>query len=609
MNRLVFKAYRAAAALLCLVVSWSAVVSGVFAQVKTDAEGKPAYPQEYHDSLKGGFKKGPGFRLIGPKAEQCVKFEPAGVRLTLPAGFPGPRPNTGFFTGIGVKGDFEITVRFEILHEPEPRDAGMQTRFTLTAHLNKSRLYQATLSRQVVQQVGPSYLTWVTRRPENAEIETDMNVLPSKARTGQLRLVRAGAVVAYYAVEGDGDFALLQKYPVGSEDLQDVRLVGITGDARAALDVRFTDLRIRAQALTNLPEEGPEPLAESPAKEKVEPTLDKAPPRKEYPQEYYHSFKGNPEKPAAITLFGPDAPQCVQFEPDGLRIRLPAGFAGVRRGNGVTVGVSAKGDFEITVGFEVLQEPAPADAGEATRLTVDVGLERKKNHVAALSRVTWEADTPHYRAHVSLPSDAGGNKPTQGRPFPARARTGRLRLVRNGAVVSYFVSEAGSNEFRLLQQYRLGATELENVRIVGRTGGPRAALDVRVTDFRIRADWLSETSRPAPAARENALAEASNPPSPSPEQVRKVPWSLIGAGSLLAVLPVAACLFLYFRRRARNQPETALVAAPREQPSRASSSISLECSGCGKQLKARRTLAGKKIQCPSCNRTVLIPGT
>src|SRR5438128_1359944 len=41
--------------------------------------------------LKGTPENRHGLTMIGPDAEQCVTFEPGGVRLTLPAGYEGAR--------------------------------------------------------------------------------------------------------------------------------------------------------------------------------------------------------------------------------------------------------------------------------------------------------------------------------------------------------------------------------------------------------------------------------------------------------------------------------------------------------------------------------------
>jgi hypothetical protein len=78
-------------------------------------------------------------------------------------------------------------------------------------------------------------------------------------------------------------------------------------------------------------------------------------PDKKYATEYHHSFKGEAPNPADFEKMGPDSAECVKFEPDGLRITLPAGVAGSRPGTGVVTGFGVHGDFEITIGYEILQ--------------------------------------------------------------------------------------------------------------------------------------------------------------------------------------------------------------------------------------------------------------
>jgi hypothetical protein len=65
----------------------------------------------------------------------------------------------------------------------------------------------------------------------------------------RLRLLRTGAVLAYESAEGDGDFVRHREDPFGAENLTKVRCVATTGAADAELDVRVTDLRIRAESL------------------------------------------------------------------------------------------------------------------------------------------------------------------------------------------------------------------------------------------------------------------------------------------------------------------------------------------------------------------------
>jgi hypothetical protein len=69
-----------------------------------------------------------------------------------------------------------------------------------------------------------------------------------------LRYVRAGPDLYYGLAEGaDGPFKFLAKFPFGSEDLRELRIIASTGGDSAALDVRVTDLRIRADGIPNMP--------------------------------------------------------------------------------------------------------------------------------------------------------------------------------------------------------------------------------------------------------------------------------------------------------------------------------------------------------------------
>src|SRR5262245_2303176 len=106
--------------LIVLLVAAAPSGAALWVQAQQADVSGSKHLREHYVSLKGDLKKGPAFRLAGPQADQCVKLEPAGMRLTLPKGFAGIRPDTGLFTGIGVKGDFEISVHFEIQHFPGP---------------------------------------------------------------------------------------------------------------------------------------------------------------------------------------------------------------------------------------------------------------------------------------------------------------------------------------------------------------------------------------------------------------------------------------------------------------------------------------------------------
>ena len=217
-------------------------------------EKKSEPGQEVHLPLKGTPAKEPSWALIGPDADQFVKFEPEGLRISLPLGHPGERPNTGLRTECSSKGDFEITASYEIIREPDEATAGKRaTRIQLLAFLDSPTGNYAGFTRRVAAEGGTQFTTWTQFRTDTGKKLGKFNPYPAAAQTGRLRLVRSGSTLAYYAAEGpDGEFKFLQQYLFSPEDLKEIHLVGSTGGPEALLDFRVSDLRVRSGDLTDV---------------------------------------------------------------------------------------------------------------------------------------------------------------------------------------------------------------------------------------------------------------------------------------------------------------------------------------------------------------------
>ena len=57
-----------------------------------------------------------------------------------------------------------------------------------------------------------------------------------------------------------------------------------------------------------------------------------------------------------------------------------------------------------------------------------------------------------------------------------KVESGRLRLIRSGGTLFFYASEEPGKDFTLLHQSEFGTGDLKNVRILGSTGGPGAAV-------------------------------------------------------------------------------------------------------------------------------------
>ncbi|HKI37078.1 MAG TPA: protein kinase [Gemmataceae bacterium] len=317
--------------------------------------------------------------------------------------------------------------------------------------------------------------------------------------------------------------------------------------------------------------------------------------RPPYRQEYSWPPKGEPDNHQLLMRIGPDAEECVRFEPAGLRITLPAGHPGKRLSTGVATTFAVKGDFEITMSFNMLREPAPEDTGEGTGLFLGVDLDTPAYNRATLTRGVREGR--QFTTWFQLTAE-GADKPhtEELRSFPSTNVAGRLRLVRTGPNLAHYVAEGPGEDCVLLRQHRFGPEDVRAVRLGGETGGPRAALDVRVSDLRIRADSLPSLPAAAPTA-------------PAP---RSRKW-LVAAGTagLLITVSLMIPLLVWLRgRRGRRAEEALPAAAVPDRPAKTAavaSPISFPCPGCGKGLKAKANLAGKKVKCPQCHEAVFVP--
>jgi DNA-directed RNA polymerase subunit RPC12/RpoP len=332
-----------------------------------------------------------------------------------------------------------------------------------------------------------------------------------------------------------------------------------------------------------------------------------AEPKKKDPQEYHQSFKGLAEPPPGWEFYGPDAKTFVKFEPEGMRLTLPRGHPGHLAQVGLRARIAVEGDFDFVVSFEILKEPEPADAGkDQTRFTLDVVLDAPHHDVATLSRRVSVSGGHQFFPWMRV-WDAPSGKPQQRgkKGYPAKAKTGRLRMVRTGSDLSCFVSEGADEDFTLLQKSPFSADTSIEVRFVGTTGGEKAALDVRLTGLTARAEKLTGLPEAALDRKEGG----QDPLAANRHQTDRRGWlaaALVIGLAIALAFAVAVGTWLYLRqRRGATEP-----AAVREKPAdsdAASPSVSFACSDCGKKLKAKAEMAGKKVKCSQCGMAVLVP--
>jgi hypothetical protein len=551
---------------LLLVTLGGAVAFFLSAQVPPAPVPRQEYAQYYEELFQGQPKQPQDFALLGPEAEQCVKYEAEGLRITLPAG--KNHSSTGLTTTFGVRGDFAVTVRYEIFQEPAPADAGtpnVGTRSSLTVTLDRPLTNDASIRRKITPNQPVHILSFRALR-KDADGKPDMlgNISPVREKTGRFRMVRTGADIAYYLAEGlDEEFTLLATHPFGADDLKNIQIYGQTSSPKAVLDVRFSDLHIGAAAL--LPKALPAQTSPRPA-----------PGRSSIPGHlkatFHQDFREiDLKNQPFLRMVGPD----IQRDERGLRITLAKGH-GIPPHTGPVPRFAIRGDFEMTLAYEILAVDQP-DKGYGVGVGMWAQLESPAKDAVAVARRLRTNGTTIFMSSLARTSD-GQPRQQWGKTLPSASPRGKLRLQRLGAMVHFLVAEGDHAEFIELDQMEVSTTDVQTVHLFGGAGNSESGLDLRLLDFTVHAEAL-------PGLAELALADLA-----PPRLARR--WVVV-------IMILLACAF-FGGLWLRNHRKVTTAAGARLP-------LSFPCSACGKTLKARAELAGQMVKCPRCSKTVLVP--
>jgi hypothetical protein len=201
---------------------------------------------EYRQDFRGGKFDNKTLRLVGGNAEELITTEPEGLRIRMPAGRKNPAP-VGVVPRFRIHGDFEITATFAILKADDPiRGYGVAA--TLWAETDTPNDEAVTIERGIIPNEGERFTsTRISGPQENRKY--DVRRARAKARSGKIRMERVGSTVTTSYADGDQPFRKLRTVELGPEDLTLVRAAAETGVSDHAVDVRFEDLTIRAEAL------------------------------------------------------------------------------------------------------------------------------------------------------------------------------------------------------------------------------------------------------------------------------------------------------------------------------------------------------------------------
>jgi serine/threonine-protein kinase len=590
----------------------------------------------------------------GPQTDLVMKTDAQGLRATLPEARGNTSP-VGLETSLRIHGDFEITLGYEVLGfgAPPPQyGEGVLMRIWCAEPSAPSAL----LSRKRTP-AGDFFAAHKTQRgPDNK----DKYVVNVEAKAtgwrGKVRLVRTGSKLQYLFAEEGLPFQPITTTEFSTADVRVMKLEYTTMYKPIGLDARLTELDIRADdfpggVLAAVKNPVSEPAPSEPAsrgfslivtlivvslvlaagaaffvwlrlRKDSGNALAKPvwlrdrrliylgfalaalavagvglavgmggagnAPVSQGGSVFRQDFRGKKLDEQALRITSDAHRELMTGEAEGLRIAIPPEKQG-RGGVGLEYVSHIEGDCEITASYELLNLDNPVQGWAAgasiwfmtatpTQEAVMIGnLCRPDGHFLLCQRMTKDAQGK--RIHKTLD------------PFELTTlKAGKLRLVRRGTTVSYQVADQDKAEFRELHKVELGTEDITHVKFCAESGRSGTPVVVRFRDVEIR-------------TLQHPLADVQQERTELRTVSRIVLLVLLGVG-LVAGVAIIGRLALRRGVKSLAKPSAAGESPARSEPV---PSIAFACPTCGKNLRARKALSGKKVKCPKCGQPALVP--
>jgi hypothetical protein len=203
----------------------------------------------FYEDFRGGHALPPELELIGPQAAKVAVPETGGLRLSLPAGRANPQP-VGVRPRFQMRGDFEITLTYELLKIEQPR-TGHGVGVALAVNIAKSPSEDLTLARYLrvdkKELLAADHRTYDSKR---GNVHKTVFTPAPSSKIGRFQLKRSGPRIRFLSGSGSsGVMQVFHQLDIGSEDLNSMRFSATSGGSSAAADVRLLEIRIQADKL------------------------------------------------------------------------------------------------------------------------------------------------------------------------------------------------------------------------------------------------------------------------------------------------------------------------------------------------------------------------
>jgi hypothetical protein len=188
-----------------------------------------------------------------------------------------------------------------------------------------------------------------------------------------------------------------------------------------------------------------------------------------------------------FSRYGPVAARNVSRDPRGVRIRLPA-TGRLASQSGLYSYFAVAGNFELTVDYDLINLPKP-ESGYGSAVGISLDAENISDGSLSLFRGIHPQQGPAYWVTRAKPGDNGTTYETSF--YPCSAKSGKLGFRREKDAIVCMAADSIRFEPRELITIPFVAGAIRPIRLFADSGGSPTAMDVRLTNFRLRAQEIT----------------------------------------------------------------------------------------------------------------------
>jgi hypothetical protein len=195
------------------------------------------------------------FTRYGHDPGRAVAREPQGLRFRLPAAKGVVQ--TGVYSRFQLAGDFDVTVTYELIDAPPPKE-GYGVTCGLAVDTDGSG-GSAAVTRGFRIKEANGYFVEQGKVADGGITWEPVQTVPcaTKTKTGKLGLKREKKeLVCLYAEPPSWEFFELCRIPFSEGPVRKIRIFADTGGSPTPLDARISDIKIQAEALAKREEPG-----------------------------------------------------------------------------------------------------------------------------------------------------------------------------------------------------------------------------------------------------------------------------------------------------------------------------------------------------------------